>query len=83
MKYRFNWDAPLLRSPHGKDTIYLAGNVIFQSADYGKSWEAISRDLTNHDLSKMGNVGGPISIDNSASEVYGTITALVGIARQA
>ena len=76
MKYRFNWDAPLLRSPHGKDTIYLAGNVIFQSADYGKSWEAISRDLTKHDLSKMGNVGGPISVDNSASEVYGTITAL-------
>ena len=76
MKYRFNWDAPLVRSPHGKDTIYLAGNVIFQSADYGKSWEAISRDLTNHDVSKMGNVGGPIAIDNSASEVYGTITAL-------
>jgi hypothetical protein len=23
MKYRFNWDAPLVRSPHGKDTIYL------------------------------------------------------------
>lgn len=76
MKYRFNWDAPLVRSPHGKDTIYLAGNVIFQSADYGRSWEAISRDLTNHDASRMGNVGGPISIDNSASEVYGTITAL-------
>lgn len=76
MKYRFNWDAPLVRSPFGKDTIYLAGNVVFQSSDYGKSWENISNDLTNHDASRMGNIGGPISIDNSASEVYSTITAL-------
>lgn len=76
MKYRFNWDAPLVRSLHGKSTIYLAGNVVFQSADYGKSWEAISHDLSNHDLSKLGNIGGPISIDNSASEVYSTITSL-------
>ncbi len=76
MKYRFNWDAPLVRSPFGKSTIYLAGNVVFQSSDYGKSWEAISHDLTNTDASRMGNVGGPIWVDNSASEVYSTITAL-------
>ena len=55
---------------------YLAGNVVFQSSDHGKSWESISRDLTNDDRSKLGNIGGPISIDNSASEVYSTITAL-------
>ena len=76
MKYRFNWDAPLVRSPFGKNTIYLAGNVVFQSSDYGKSWENISRDLTRHDESRLGNVGGPIWVDNSASEVYSTITAL-------
>jgi photosystem II stability/assembly factor-like uncharacterized protein len=76
MKYRFNWDAPLVRSPHGKNTIYLAGNVIFQSSDYGRSWETISRDLTNDDKSKLGNMGGPITVDNSAEEVYSTITSL-------
>jgi photosystem II stability/assembly factor-like uncharacterized protein len=76
MKYRFNWDAPLVRSPFGKSTIYLAGNVIFQSSDYGRSWETISHDLTRNDQNRMGNVGGPISIDNSASEVYSTISAL-------
>ena len=76
MKYRFNWDAPLVRSPFGKNTIYLAGNVVFQSADYGKSWENISRDLTRDDKTRLGNVGGPVYIDNSASEVYSTITAL-------
>jgi len=76
MKYRFNWDAPLVRSPHGISTIYLAGNVVFQSSDGGKSWETISRDLTTDDKSREGNMGGPISIDNSAEEVYSTITSL-------
>jgi photosystem II stability/assembly factor-like uncharacterized protein len=76
LKYRFNWDAPLVRSPFGKNTIYLAGNVIFQSSDSGKSWENISHDLTNHDESRLGNVGGPVWIDNGASEVYSTISAL-------
>ena len=76
MKYRFNWDAPLVSSPFGKHTIYLAGNVVFQSSDYGRSWEAISHDLTKNDVSRLGNVGGPIWIDNSASEVYSTISTL-------
>ena len=76
MPYRFNWDAPLVRSPFGKNTIYLAGNVVFQSSDLGKSWESMSHDLTNHDVNKLGNVGGPIATDNSASEVYSTITTL-------
>jgi photosystem II stability/assembly factor-like uncharacterized protein len=76
MKYRFGWDAPLVRSPFGKHTVYFAGNVIFQSSDYGKSWEAISHDLTSNDASKEGNIGGPVSVDNSASEVYSTISAL-------
>ena len=82
MKYRFNWDAPLLRSPHGGKTIYLAGNVVFQSSDEGRTWETISRDLTTPDVQKLGNVGGPIGEDNSASEVYSTITALAESAAQ-
>ena len=76
MKYRFNWDAPLVRSPYGKETIYLAGNVIFQSSDFGKSWETISHDLTSDEVSKLGNVGGPIHIDNGADQIYSTITTL-------
>lgn len=76
LKYRFSWDAPLVRSPYGKNTVYLAGNVIFQSSDLGKNWEPISRDLTQNDKSKMKDAGGPVWIENSADVVYGTITAL-------
>ena len=76
LKYRFSWDAPLVRSPHGKNTVYVAGNVVFQSSDLGKSWEPISKDLTRNDKSKMADAGGPVWIENSADVVYGTITAL-------
>ncbi len=76
LKYRFNWDAPLVRSPHGKNTIYLAGNVLFQSSDLGNNWEPISHDLTKNDPARMKDAGGPVWIENSADVVYGTITAL-------
>ncbi len=76
MKNRFGWDAPLVRSPHGKDTIYFAGNVIYQSSNYGRNWEAISRDLTKNNPEKMKASGGPVFTDNSSSETHGTVSSL-------
>jgi photosystem II stability/assembly factor-like uncharacterized protein len=81
MKYRFAWDAPLVQSPHG-NTIYYAGNVVFQSGDMGKTWEAISRDLTRDDLTKMQASGGPVFTENSSSETYSAITQLAESAVQ-
>ncbi|MDE3196311.1 MAG: hypothetical protein KGN84_08200, partial [Acidobacteriota bacterium] len=75
-KYRFGWDAPLVRSPFGRKTLYFAANVIFQSSDYGHTWENISSDLTTDDKSKQGPSGGPVFTDNSTSEIYSTISAL-------
>ena len=74
MKYRFAWDAPLVRSPYGKDTFYYGSNVIFQSSDKGTSWEPISSDLTNADPAKWQPSGGPVFTDNSSSEMYGAVT---------
>ena len=44
--YRWNWDTPVLISPHDPATIYLGGNSLFKSTDRGRSWKAISPDLT-------------------------------------
>ena len=74
MKYRFAWDAPLVRSPFGKDTFYYGSNVIFQSSDKGSSWEPISSDLTQADPAKWLPSGGPVFTDNSSSEIYGAVT---------
>ena len=52
-KYRFNWDAPIVISPHDNNTVYTGGNVVFKSTDKGYSWEEISGDLTTNDKSKQ------------------------------
>ncbi|WP_299366858.1 glycosyl hydrolase [Winogradskyella sp.] len=60
--YRFNWQTPILLSPHNQDILYLGGNKLMRSMNQGDDWEAISDDLTNG--GKKGNVA------------YGTITSI-------
>ena len=52
--YRFNWQTPILLSPHNQDILYLGGNKLMRSMNQGNDWEAISEDLTNG--GKKGNV---------------------------
>lgn len=75
-KFRFNWNAPIVQSPHDGNTIYLAGNVVFKSTDFGKTWEQISPDLTTNDPEKQKDAGGPIAFENSTAEYHTTITAV-------
>lgn len=73
MKYRFNWNAPILYSKHEKGVYYHAGNHLFKTKDMGKSWEVISPDLTTHDTSKMGLSGYPYTNEGAGGENYCTI----------
>jgi photosystem II stability/assembly factor-like uncharacterized protein len=73
MKYRFQWNFPILFSPHDAGTLYTGGNRLFKSVNEGQSWEAISPDLTRNDPTKMGPSGGPITKDNTSVEYYCTI----------
>ncbi len=77
LKYRFQWNFPLLFSPHDPNTLYCAANVLFKSTDEGSSWQIISPDLTRNDKSKQGASGGPITKDNTSVEYYGTIFAVM------
>src|SRR5437588_796113 len=43
---RWNWDSPLLISPHSHTRIYFAANRLFRSDDRGDSWKAVSGDLS-------------------------------------
>ena len=45
---RFNWDAPILVSPHNPKKLYFASQRVWKSDDRGNSWETISEDLTNN-----------------------------------
>ncbi|MBQ4913490.1 glycosyl hydrolase [Maribacter sp. MMG018] len=52
--YRFNWQTPILLSPHNQDILYLGGNKLHRSLNQGDTWETISPDLTQG--GKKGNV---------------------------
>lgn len=83
LRYRFQWNAPILISPHDPKVIYHAAQVLLRSTDEGQTWQEISPDLTRNDTSKQEYSGGPITRDNTGVEVYGTIFALAESPRQA
>ncbi|HVF50849.1 MAG TPA: hypothetical protein VNA19_12225 [Pyrinomonadaceae bacterium] len=76
IKYRFNWNSPIIPSPHDKNTVYLAGSVVFKSTDFGKSWTAISPDLSTNDKEKQKEAGGPVAFENTGAEFHTTVISL-------
>ena len=60
--FRFNWQTPILLSPHNQDVLYLGSNFLHKSTNQGDDWQTISEDLTTG--GKKGNVP------------YGTITTI-------
>lgn len=79
--YRWNWDAPLLISPHSNTRLYFAANKLFRSNDRGSTWEAVSGDLTRqldrNKLPVMGKVWGMEAVaKNASTTIYGNIVAL-------
>ncbi len=60
--YRFNWQTPILLSPHNQDILYLGSHKLHRSMNQGEDWQVISGDLTGG--GKRGNVS------------YGTLTTL-------
>jgi photosystem II stability/assembly factor-like uncharacterized protein len=73
---RFQWNFPIVYSPHDPNVLYAASQHLWRSTTNGASWERISGDLTRNDKSKMGPSGGPITKDNTSVEYYGTIFAV-------
>lgn len=75
-KVRFNWNAPIVKSPHDGKVVYFAGNIVFRSTDWGTTWTVISPDLSKNDTSRQGDAGGPILKENTVAEYYGTVYSL-------
>jgi len=72
MKYRFNWNAPIVWSKH-ENAFYHGGNHLLKTKDNGRSWEEISPDLTRNDQSKLGISGVPYTNEGAGGENYGTL----------
>jgi len=78
---RWNWDSPLIISPHSHTRLYFAAQKIYRSDDRGNSWKAISPDLTRgldrYQLPVMRRIW---SIDavakNASTSPYGNVVSL-------
>jgi len=81
LTYRWNWNTPMILSPHNHERLYMAANKVFRSDDRGNSWEVISPDLTAQiDRNKWPVMGKYWSVDAVAKDVstslYGTIVSI-------
>jgi photosystem II stability/assembly factor-like uncharacterized protein len=74
MRYRFNWNAPIIWSKHEPGTFYHAGQLLMRTRDMGRSWTEVSPDLTRNEKEKQGKGGGPYTNEAVGAENYGTIS---------
>jgi photosystem II stability/assembly factor-like uncharacterized protein len=65
---RWNWDSPLIISPHNHQRLYFGANKLFRSDDGGNSWQAVSGDLTRQ-------------IDRNQLQVMGRIQSVDAVAK--
>jgi photosystem II stability/assembly factor-like uncharacterized protein len=47
-RYRWNWDTPIIFSPHDPGILYVAAQNVFKSTDRGDTWTVLSPDLTTN-----------------------------------
>ncbi len=78
---RWNWNAPILISPHDNKTLYFAANKLFKSTDRGTTWNKVSEDLTaqidRNQLEVMGKVWHSEAVaKNGSTSLYGNIVSL-------
>ncbi len=73
LKYRANWNGPVMVSPHNPDVIYYGSQYVMKSTNRGNSWEVISEDLTRNDKEHQGPGGYPISNEQITAESYNNV----------
>src|ERR1700758_1985105 len=84
---RWNWDSPVIISPHSHTRLYFAANKLFRSDDRGDTWKAIGGDLTRqidrNKLPVMGKVWGPDAVaKNASTSFYGNMVSLAESPKQ-
>ncbi len=77
MKYRFNWNAPIIWSQHEPGTFYHGSQYLLRTRDMGQSWEEVSPDLTRNEKEKQGKGGVPYTNEAVGAENYGTLAYVI------
>jgi photosystem II stability/assembly factor-like uncharacterized protein len=77
MKYRFNWNAPIIWSKHEPNTFYHGAQNLLRTTDMGQTWTEASPDLTRNEKEKQGKGGGPYTNEAVGAENYGTLSYVI------
>ena len=77
MKYRFNWNAPIIWSQHEPNTFYHAAQYVLRTQDLGTTWVEVSPDLSKNERAKQIKGGGPYTIEAVGAENYGTVSNMM------
>src|SRR3989454_1862561 len=77
IKYRFNWNAPIIWSQHEPNTFYHGSQYVLKTSDWGKTWKEASPDLTRNEKEKQGRAGGPYTNEEVGAENYGTLAYIM------
>ena len=80
-RFRFQWNSPLMISPHDPKTIYYGGNHLFRSTDRGDTWTRLGEDLTTgadrNKLTILGKVVDTVALSrNDGVVAWPCITAI-------
>ncbi len=73
LKYRANWNGPVIVSPHNPNVIYYGSQYVMKSSDRGVTWEVLSEDLTRNDKDHQGKGGEPVSNEQITAESYNNL----------
>jgi photosystem II stability/assembly factor-like uncharacterized protein len=73
LKYRANWNGPVIVSIHSPNTIYYGSQYVMKSTDRGVTWEVLSEDLTRNNKNHQGKGGQPISNEQITAESYNNL----------
>jgi len=73
MKYRFNWNFPVMFSPNDPNKLYAGSNYLHVTTNEGQTWNTISGDLTRNLPKTIESSGGLITQDNTGAEFYANI----------
>ncbi len=74
--FRFNWNSPIVISPHDPSTVFFGGNFMFKTTDRGESWEIISPDLSTNDPVKIDRKTGGLTADVTGAENHCSIVTI-------
>jgi len=77
MKYRFNWNAPIIWSKYEPNVFYHGSQYLLRTTDMGKTWTEASPDLTRNEKEKQGKPGVPYTNEAVGAENYGTLAYIL------